>query len=855
VSEWTLPGFTEVARLGAGGFGRVVLARHDGTGQVVAIKYLFAGGDRDAFRREAALLRRVVSPHVARLYDFVEAAGGAAIVMEAVPGVSLRGVLTSSGSLPPESALAVLKGSLLGLAAAHAAGTVHRDYKPGNVLVQPNRQSKLVDFGIALLTGHSGQTGGTPAYMAPEQWQGAPATPATDVYAATCVFFQCVTGARPYDAPTTEELRALHLRGAPPVSHVPEPLRPLVTRGMAKSVTERPAGAAEFVTELESAARSAYGQEWEESGWHRLATAAGALLAASPMAWVVTATGVLGPATALLTAAAGMTGAGAIGTALGTSAAGTAAAGGMTGAGAIGTGAALGAAAGGSAAGTAAAGAIGAGTAASGAAGAATAGSAATGAAGIAGSAGAISAGTAAGGTATTAGAAATGSAVAGATGAGAIGAGTAAGGAATGAAGIAAGGAGAVGAGTAAAGTAGAAAAGSAAAGAAGVAGGAGAVGAGTAAAGAAGSATATAGAAASGGAAAGAGGAAGAIGGGAAAGATAGGSAGIAGAATSGAAGAGAAGGAGTATAGGAAAGGMTAAGAAASGSGIAGGVVASGAAGSATAGGVGAAIAAKVAAAVIAVAVIAGAAVITVNAVSAPESPAAGQQTLRVGTQTVRASYDDVALDVTAGIVQVSGHPDRTVQRAVNDALRTPVNDEVTSLHDEIGRVRDTVGDHPQRDAPFDLQVTASVRLHNDDFLSVRYDNKPTSDLITNSSWESFTTVTVDLRTGRALEPTAIFGGGPVTRQTADALTGALDAQVPGGICGMPGTLALTPTDFPDRVRIAYTRDAVELTLVLSGMPGFANACGIPTVAVPYNEIADLVDPKLRAGLTTG
>jgi hypothetical protein len=292
------------------------------------------------------------------------------------------------------------------------------------------------------------------------------------------------------------------------------------------------------------------------------------------------------------------------------------------------------------------------------------------------------------------------------------------------------------------------------------------------------------------------------------------------------------------------------MTAAGAAATGTGIAG-----GAAGSATAGGVGAAVAAKVAAAVIAVAVIAGAAVITVNAVSAQEPPAATQQALRVGTQTVRASYDDVALDVTAGIVQVSGHPDRTIQRAVNDALRTPVNDEVTALHDEIGRVRDTVGDHPQRDAPFDLQVTASVRLHNDDFLSVRYDNKPTSDLITNSSWESFTTVTVDLRTGRALGPTAIFDDGPVTARTAGALTDALDAAVPGGVCGMPGTLALTPADFPDRVRIAYTRDAVEFTLVLPTMPGFANACGIPTVAVPYNEIADLVDPKLRAELTTG
>jgi serine/threonine-protein kinase len=317
VGEWSVEGYTRLTVLGEGGFGRVVLARHDATGRVVAIKYLSTTDEssRAQFRHEAAILRRVVSPHVAALYEFVETPQGAAIVMEAVPGVSLKEILAEQGALTPEAALTILKGSLLGLAAAHTTGTVHRDYKPGNVLVQPNHQSKLVDFGIALLSGHSGHTGGTPAYMAPEQWQGSPATPATDVYAATCVFFLCVTGFRPYGSGDTEELRAAHQHAPVPVEQVPEPVRALVARGMAKDVTQRPAGAAAFVAELEKAAVSGYGKDWESKGWQRLAGYAGTLLAASPMAWLVSATGVLAPGAGGAAVAGGAAGAAASGAA------------------------------------------------------------------------------------------------------------------------------------------------------------------------------------------------------------------------------------------------------------------------------------------------------------------------------------------------------------------------------------------------------------------------------------------------------------------------------------------------------------------------------------------------------------
>ncbi len=308
MDEWSLPGFTELEALGEGGFGRVVLARHE-SGTVAAVKYLFARHltDRvhlDAFRGEAAALRRVTSPHVARLYDFVETAEGAAIVMEAVRGVPLREILTAEPVLEPESALAVLKGSLLGLADAHAAGVVHRDYKPDNVLVGPDRESKLVDFGIAVLAGESGPAAGTPAYMAPEQWRGGPATRATDVYAATCVFFQAVAGHRPYLADDTETLRGLHEHAPIPAEQAPEPVRGLIERGMAKDPAGRPAGAREFVAELESVAAAAYGADWERRGRTRLAQRAGVLLALSPLAVLGTATA-LAPGAAVAGAQAG----------------------------------------------------------------------------------------------------------------------------------------------------------------------------------------------------------------------------------------------------------------------------------------------------------------------------------------------------------------------------------------------------------------------------------------------------------------------------------------------------------------------------------------------------------------------
>ncbi|MCT4354006.1 serine/threonine protein kinase [Streptomyces sp. Je 1-79] len=282
MNAWVVPGYTESRELGSGGSGRVVLAVHDATGVPVAVKYL---GERlrtdpafvRGFRAEARLLAALDTPHVVGLYEYVESPWGAAIVMELVDGVALRALLAREGATGPEAALVVLKGSLLGLAAAHRAGVVHRDYKPENVLVAADGSSTLVDFGIATDHGSRPGVAGTPAYMAPEQWNGEPASPAADVYAATATFFECLTGRKPFTGQNIAELALQHLDAPVPDTEAPEPLRPLIRRGLAKAPGQRPEHATAFVAELESVATAAYGPDWEERGRRRLAALAALL--------------------------------------------------------------------------------------------------------------------------------------------------------------------------------------------------------------------------------------------------------------------------------------------------------------------------------------------------------------------------------------------------------------------------------------------------------------------------------------------------------------------------------------------------------------------------------------------------
>src|SRR5580692_5543354 len=285
--DWDVPGYAELKALGSGGFGEVVLARHQVSGTLVAIKYLRRALLDDAewaqmFRAEARVLASLDDRNVVRLYEYVESTAGAGIVMELVEGVSLREILSRQGATTAEVALVVLRGSLLGLAAAHARGVVHRDYKPENVLVGGDGVSKLTDFGIAVRAGDRPFPAGTLAYAPPEQLAGGPATPATDVYAATATFYECLIGHPPFTGTTAEALLWQHTSQPVPLEPVPVPLRPMVAAGMAKDPAGRPPDAASFVAGLNAAAAGAYGPDWENRGRSHLAEAALLLAALWP---------------------------------------------------------------------------------------------------------------------------------------------------------------------------------------------------------------------------------------------------------------------------------------------------------------------------------------------------------------------------------------------------------------------------------------------------------------------------------------------------------------------------------------------------------------------------------------------
>ena len=279
MAEWNVPGYTELKELGSGGFGSVVLARHDASGTPVAIKYLRADLLADPefarmFRAEAEVLASLDDANVVRLYEYIESSSGAAIVMELVDGVSLREILLNQGATSAEAALVVLQGSLLGLAAAHRRGVVHRDYKPENVLVNGDGLSKLTDFGIAARAGDRPMPAGTLAYAPPEQFAGTPATPASDVYAATATFYECLAGQPPFGGKTAEVLMYQHMAEPVPLDPVPEPLRPLVLAGMAKGPEDRPIDGASFVNALRAIAAGTYGPDWERRGRYHLGEAA-----------------------------------------------------------------------------------------------------------------------------------------------------------------------------------------------------------------------------------------------------------------------------------------------------------------------------------------------------------------------------------------------------------------------------------------------------------------------------------------------------------------------------------------------------------------------------------------------------
>ncbi|WP_127930647.1 serine/threonine-protein kinase [Nonomuraea polychroma] len=292
-----VPGYREVRQLGAGHTGRVFLATYQSTGAYVAIKYLNATLRRDTefmdrFRSDTHHLVEIDEPNVVKFYEYIETSTRAAVVMELVDGVSLRTLLAEHGRTSPEAALAVLKSTLLALAAAHDKGVPHRDVKPENVLVQADGTTKLADFGVVVHAEEPGVPAGTPAYMSPELWTQHKSGPPADLYAAACVLFEAVKGRPPFraykegedgelDVPAT---RDKHLVEPVPLEVVPDTLRDLLRRGMAKDPAARYASARQFAAELEEDAVAGYGPDWEKRGRRHLAELATLLALRFPLA-------------------------------------------------------------------------------------------------------------------------------------------------------------------------------------------------------------------------------------------------------------------------------------------------------------------------------------------------------------------------------------------------------------------------------------------------------------------------------------------------------------------------------------------------------------------------------------------
>lgn len=244
-----------VSRIATGGMGEVWRARDQLLGREVAIKLLrsHVSSDptfRSRFRNEARITAGLAAPGIAQVFDYGEQADLAYLVMELVPGEPLSAILGRNGALGPEVALDVLHQTAKALHTAHTAGIIHRDIKPGNLLVTYDGVIKVTDFGIAraLEAAPVTQTGtvlGTAQYVSPEQAQGAPLTPATDLYSLGVVAYECLAGRAPFQAETQVAIALQHLNEAPPPLgvDVPAQVRELVMALLSKDPARRPGSA------------------------------------------------------------------------------------------------------------------------------------------------------------------------------------------------------------------------------------------------------------------------------------------------------------------------------------------------------------------------------------------------------------------------------------------------------------------------------------------------------------------------------------------------------------------------------------------------------------------------------------
>jgi serine/threonine protein kinase len=253
-----------LGRLGSGGMGRVYLARSPG-GRVVAVKVIRSNlaedaGFRARFAREVSAARKVGGLFTAAVVDADVEGPVPWLVTAYVPGTSLSDAVERQGPLPEASVLALAAGLAEGLIAIHAAGVIHRDLKPSNVLLATDGP-RIIDFGISSAAGATALTGtgfmiGSPGFMSPEQAEGMTVGPSSDIFSLAGVLIYAARGEGPFGSGDTAALLYRVVHGKPNMDGVPDHLRALIKRSLARDPKRRP-GATEFLSELSAAYPSA----------------------------------------------------------------------------------------------------------------------------------------------------------------------------------------------------------------------------------------------------------------------------------------------------------------------------------------------------------------------------------------------------------------------------------------------------------------------------------------------------------------------------------------------------------------------------------------------------------------------
>ena len=255
--------------LGEGGFAAVFRAHDPKLQRDVAIKVLdpglgIAADLEEQFLSEARIVAGVEHPHIVPLYAAESRGGLLYLVMRLLPGRTLEDRIREEGVLAPAEAARIAHEIAEALAFAHAKGVVHRDIKPGNILLDSTGNATVTDFGVSLITGKAGgdqsvrgMTIGTPSYMSPEQGLGEDVDGRSDVYSLGVILFEMLSGRVPFQGRTIQEIIAMHIAAPPPSlaalrPEIPSSLAAIVERMLAKTPATRP-DAAEVVNALAAA--------------------------------------------------------------------------------------------------------------------------------------------------------------------------------------------------------------------------------------------------------------------------------------------------------------------------------------------------------------------------------------------------------------------------------------------------------------------------------------------------------------------------------------------------------------------------------------------------------------------------